>query len=98
MNQQKIKVRLLGREYQFGCSEDERASLLSAADYLDKSMQDIKARNSTMTADKVVLMAAMNISHEFIKSQNQNSYYSTEILGSVKKLNDKLEEALSSDL
>ena len=98
MNQQKIKVRLMGREYQFGCEDDERTSLLNAADYLDKTMQDIKARNSTMTADNVVLMAAMNICHEYMKMQDQNTYYSKEVIGSVKKLNDKLEEALASEL
>ena len=97
MSQTKISVRILNREYQFACQEDERASLLSAADYLDKTMQDIKNMNSTMSSEKITLMAAMNIAHELIKSQSTNQYYDTEVLSTIKKLNEKLEQAISSN-
>ena len=97
MSQTKITVRILNREYQFACEDDERSSLLSAADYLDKTMHDIKNKNSTMSSDKIALMAALNISHDLIKSQSTNHFYDTEVLTTVKKLNDKLEQALTSD-
>lgn len=98
MSQQKITVKLLGREYQFGCEEHERTSLLTAADHLDKTMRGIKSHNSTMTADKVALMAAMNISHEYIKSQSLNTTYDKEVIGKVKIINDRLEQLLASDI
>jgi len=97
MRQAKITVRILNREYQFACDEDERTSLLTAADYLNKSMQTIKDKNSTMSSDKIALMAAMNISHELIKSQSTNNYYDTEVVSSIKKLNDKLEQAIATN-
>ncbi len=97
MSQTKISVRILNRNYQFACQEDERTSLLSAADHLDKTMHEIKDSNSTMSSDKIALMAALNISHELIKSQSINQHYDTEVLSTVKKLNDKLEQALASD-
>lgn len=97
MSQTKISVRILNREYQFACDEDERASLLSAADHLDTSMQEIKNNNGTMSADKITLMAALNIAHELIKSQSKNQHYDVEVLATVKKLNDKLEQALTND-
>ncbi|MCB1583706.1 MAG: cell division protein ZapA [Marinicella sp.] len=97
MSQTKISVRILNREYQFACQDDERASLLSAADYLDKTMQEIKNMNSTMSSEKITLMAAMNIAHDLIKSQSTNKYYDTEVLSTIKKLNDKLEQAISNN-
>ncbi|TDR16835.1 cell division protein ZapA [Marinicella litoralis] len=97
MSQTKITVRILNREYQFACEEDERTSLLAAADYLNKSMQTIKEKNSTMSSDKIALMAAMNISHELIKSQSTNNYYDTEVVSTIKKLNDKLEQAIATN-
>ncbi len=97
MSQTKISVRILNRTYQFACQEDERTSLLSAADHLDKTMHEIKDSNSTMASDKIALMAALNISHELIKSKTINQHYDTEVLSTVKKLNDKLEQALASD-
>ncbi len=97
MSQTKISVRILNRDYQFACQEDERTSLLSAADHLDNTMREIKDNNSTMANDKIVLMAAMNIAHDLIKAQNLNHQYDTEVLSSVKKLNAKLEQALTND-
>lgn len=97
MSQTKITVRILNKEYQFACDEEERASLLSAADHLDKTMQEIKHNSSTMANDKIALMAALNISHELIKSQSINQHYDVEVLSTVKKLNDKLEQAMAND-
>jgi cell division protein ZapA len=96
MSQTKISVRILNREYQFACQEDERSSLLAAADHLDKAMQEIKNMNSTMSTEKITLMAAMNIAHDLIKSQSTNQYYDTEVLSSIKNLNDKLSQAINS--
>ena len=73
MNQQKVTVKILGREYQFAASDDERASLLSAADYLDSLMRGIKGNNSSLPPEKVSIMAALNISHELIQMrENQD--------------------------
>jgi len=97
MSQTKINVRILNRDYQFACSEDERASLLSAADYLDQTMQNIKNNNSTMANDKITLMAALNISHQLIKSQETNEHYDNQVLPTIKKMNDKLEQVMRND-
>lgn len=97
MSQTKISVRILNREYQFACEDDERTSLLTAADHLDKTMHEIKGKNGTMSSDKIALMAALNISHELIKSKSINQHYDVEVLSTVKKLNDKLEQALAND-
>lgn len=97
MSQTKISVRILNRDYQFACDEDERSSLLSAADHLDITMQEIKSNNSTMSPDKITLMAALNIAHELIKAESKNQHFDVEVISTVKKLNDKLEQALTSD-
>lgn len=67
MNQQTVTVRILNREYQFAATDEERASLLSAADQLDSTMRSIKGSNTTLAADKVAIMAALNISHELMQ-------------------------------
>ena len=98
MSQQKISVRILNKEYQFACEDHERASLIAAADCLDKAMQSIKSMNSTMSSDKVTLMAAMNIAHELIKAQQLLEQHNSEIMNPIKKLNDKLEQALGQSV
>ncbi len=67
MSKQKVTVRILDREYQFAATDEERPSLLTAADQLDATMRTIKSNNTTLSADKVAIMAALNISHEMIQ-------------------------------
>ncbi len=67
MNQQKVTVRILNRDYQFAATDEERHALLTAADQLDATMRNIKKDNTTLPVDKVAIMAALNISHEMIQ-------------------------------
>jgi len=67
MSQQTVTVRILNRDYQFAATDEERASLLSAADQLDATMRTIKNNNTTLAADKIAIMAALNMSHEMMQ-------------------------------
>lgn len=86
MSQQKVTVRILGREYQFAASDDERPSLLSAADNLDAVMRSIKNNNTSLAADKVAIMAALNISHEMMQLK--------QIQSNLSQLNKNLQKAI----
>ncbi|KAA3641046.1 MAG: cell division protein ZapA [Proteobacteria bacterium] len=97
MSKERITVKLLNREYPFSCEPSERQSLLMAADYLDSAMRDIKQNNSTLSYEKIALMSAMNIAHELIKAQTLNQQYDTEVMATIKKLNGKLEQAITND-
>ena len=97
MSKERITVKLLNRDYPFSCEAGERPSLLMAADYLDNKMREIKQNNSSLSHEKIALMSAMNIAHELIKAQSLNRQYDTEVLEVVKKLNGKLEQAVSND-
>ncbi len=67
MSKQKVTVRILDREYQFAATDEDRSDLLTAADQLDSTMRSIKGTNTTLSADKVAIMAALNISHEMVQ-------------------------------
>ena len=68
-----------------------------SADHLDTAMRDIKQNNSTLSYEKIALMSAMNIAHELIKAQTLNQHYDDEVMGAIKKLNGKLEQAIAND-
>ena len=97
MSKERITVKLLNREYPFSCEPEERQSLLMADDHLDTAMRDIKQNNSTLSYEKIALMSAMNIAHELIKAQTLNQHYDDEVMGAIKKLNGKLEQAIAND-
>lgn len=64
-----ISVTLLGKEYVVACPPEAEAELLKAAAYLDKKMQDIRAGGRIIGAEKVAVMAALNITYELQASQ-----------------------------
>jgi cell division protein ZapA len=86
MSQQKVTVRILDKDYQFAASDEERPSLLSAADQLDATMRSIKGNNTTLGADKVAIMAALNISHELMQLKHAQ--------GKISKLTESLQNSI----
>ncbi len=64
-----ITVRILDRDYQVACEEDEREALIAAADYVDRRMQEVRARGNVIGTDRVAVMAALNIAHDLLSLQ-----------------------------
>lgn len=61
-----IDVVILGREYRVACPPAEREALLAAVSYVDKKMQEIAAKGKNAAAERVAVMAALNIAHELL--------------------------------
>jgi len=67
-----IKVHLLGKEYPIVCPQNEEHELLIAARYLDDKMRQIRDTGRVFGAERIAVMAALNITHEFIQLRQQN--------------------------
>lgn len=67
-----IKVHLLGKEYPIVCQQNEEHELLIAARYLDGKMREIRDTGRVFGAERIAVMAALNIAHELIQAQQQN--------------------------
>jgi len=63
-----ISVSILGKEYVVACPAEAEDDLLKAATYLDKKMQEIRAGGRIFGAEKVAVMAALNITYELQSS------------------------------
>ena len=61
-----IEISILGRNYKIACEEGEREALLEAVAYLDGKMGEIKKAGKVSGADRIAVMAALNIAHEFL--------------------------------
>ena len=59
-----LDVKIMGREYRVACSPEEREALLAAVDLVDGKMRDIAQRTKNTIAERVAVMAALNIPHE----------------------------------
>ncbi|MBM3354631.1 MAG: cell division protein ZapA [Betaproteobacteria bacterium] len=65
-NAKTIEVSILGRNYRVSCAEGEREALMRAVEYLDAKMGEIKNTGKVNGADRIAVMAALNIAHELL--------------------------------
>jgi len=80
MNQKSktLDVTIMGRTYKVACSEEERNALLSAVAYLDRKMSEIRSAGRVASAERIAVMAALNITHELLSSRNNASGFDIE--------------------
>jgi cell division protein ZapA len=80
MNQKSktLDVTIMGRTYKVACSDEERNALLSAVAYLDRKMTEIKSAGRVASAERIAVMAALNIAHELLSSRNNASGFDME--------------------
>ena len=61
-----VEVQLLGRTYRVACEENEREALMQAVAYLDGKMNEIRKAGKVMGAERIAVMAALNVAHELL--------------------------------
>lgn len=61
-----LDVKIMGREYRVACAPEERDALMSAVDLVDRKMREIAQRTKNTIAERVAVMAALNIAHEHL--------------------------------
>ncbi len=63
-----VTVTILDREYQIACANAaEEASVRDSAIYLDNKMREIRNRGNVIGIDRIAVMAALNIAHEYLE-------------------------------
>lgn len=88
-----VTVRILEKEYFVSCPQDERADLLDSAEYLNKKMREIRDTGKVVGADRIAVMAALNMANELLRLRNHD----TEMQGSagrVRQIRERVENAL----
>ena len=86
-----VSVRIMEKEYKISCPEGEHTSLLASAKHVDKSMRKIREGGKALGAERVAVMAAINIAHEMLSGKGGDS-------GEVAKRIDALQESLDTML
>jgi cell division protein ZapA len=90
-----LDVVIMGRTYKVSCSEDERSALLSAVAYLDRKMTEIKTAGRVASAERIAVMAALNIANELLNSRNNSVGFD---MDSLKRRMAAMEAALDQAL
>ena len=90
-----IEVSILGRSYKIACEDGERDALLAAVAYLDGKMGEIKKAGKVSGADRIAVMAALNIAHEFLSTKLGSGFDIGQAKSRILTIEAKLDEALA---
>ena len=90
-----VTVKILDKEYQVACPEEQEAELIMSAKYLDKQMRGIRDTGKVIGLERIAVMAALNISYELLQaSEGSSPGGEAPPPESVGRLNRKLDDAL----
>jgi cell division protein ZapA len=65
-----LDVSILGHDYRVACKESEREELLQAVQFLDRRMREIRESGKVTGAERIAVMAALNIAHELLRARS----------------------------
>jgi cell division protein ZapA len=93
-DQARVSVRIMDKEYVVACPYDERSALLDAAEFLNARMREIRDTGKVVGLDRIAVMAALNLAHEFLKGKDRESRLDNGVGQRVRALRERVESAL----
>lgn len=90
----RVNVRILDKEYFVACPPSERSDLIDSAAFLHTRMKEIRDSGKVVGADRIAVMAALNIANELLRLRDRDHESQTEIGARVKALRERVETAL----
>ncbi len=88
-----VAVKLLEKEYVIACPEEAEAELQQAAAHLNSKLMEIKSSGKIIGVERIAIMAALNISHEYIAFRQQQP---ENLSDNIKSLSDKIQATLDA--
>lgn len=68
-----LDIMLLGKEYRVSCTPENKAGLLEAVTFVDGKLREL-AEKTNSSGEKLAVMTALNIAHEFLQHQRGNGF------------------------
>ena len=89
-----VTVRILDKEYRVGCAQGEREALVASAYHLDARMREIHSSGKVIGMDRIAVMAALNIAHEFLQLRSEKEALTRKLNEQLRGLHEKIETAV----
>lgn len=90
-----VVIRLMDREYQVKCPPEKLADLQEAANYLDAKVRQTHENGKTLSIDRIIMIAALNISNELLSLKRQKNNYIDNMSLRIQEIQNKIEQALA---
>ncbi|HWI13821.1 MAG TPA: cell division protein ZapA [Burkholderiales bacterium] len=90
-----LQINIMGREFRVACPENEQKGLLDAVDYLNKKMQEVRDNGKVIGLERIAIMTALNIAHEFLSTRVGGGFDIAEIKRRITDMETVIDHALS---
>ncbi|MDD5329645.1 MAG: cell division protein ZapA [Sulfuricella sp.] len=90
-----LDVTIMGREFRVACPEGEQAALLESVSYLDRKMHDIRDKGKVIGVERIAIMAALNIAHEFLSTRLSGNFDIGEYKRRMISMQAQIEQAMA---
>lgn len=90
-----VTVTILDREYQIACHPNEESTLRLSAEFLNSKMREIRVKGNVIGSDRIAVMAALNIAHEYLQLKPLETEYDA-ISQQLETLNHVVNKALTT--
>ena len=71
-----LNIKILDKDYRVSCPSDEQDSLRASADFLNRRLNEIRSRGLIIGAERIAIMAALNLAHELLHCQQHQQGFS----------------------
>lgn len=89
-----VSVNILGKEYKIACAKNEQQDLIASAQQLDAQMREIRLSGKVIGAERIAVLAALNLSVELQQSKQNRMLSHSSLSERLNKMYLKIETAL----
>ena len=93
-----ITVTIFDKDYVVGCKENEREALFASVQFLNKKMVEQRDNGKVIGAERIAVMSALNIAHEYLEYRRSNESIVSDVGASVTRMQGKISQVLSRGL
>lgn len=91
-----VTVRILDKEYQVACPDEERAALLESAEFLNRRMKEIRDSGKVVGLDRMAVMVALNMANELLQIRNAVEEIEDEVGERARNMRQRMDELLGA--
>ncbi len=89
-----VTVKILEKDYRILCAPEQQQTLLLSAQRLDRQMKEIRDAGKVIGAEKIAVLAALNLAHEISADMDDQP---AETLQKIISLRSKIENILNGE-
>jgi cell division protein ZapA len=90
-----LDVNIMGREFRVACTDEQKPDLIKTVDYLNGKMRDIRDAGKVIGVERIAIMAALNIAHEFLSTRVDGGFDIGEFKRRMANMQSTIDQAMN---